>query len=215
MKRWEIASARRIVLLCEGDTEEHCVKHFLRRLFDNEGLKSVGLHPVNLGGHLEDVFEYVPRYRRDHRVIGVFTLIDLYGMSRVTHSYQDTLDKKVERVREWLRNGVLDVADDFFHPHVCVHEIEAWFLAEGEALRRRLRATRLDPLDNAEELDFDNPPKNRVTLLFRQHLGRRYEENNDGQPLFKALAHSALYERCRYYREFYDDLLAHARSDRL
>jgi len=164
---------------------------------------------------LENVFEYVPRYYREGRVIGVFTLIDLYGMSRVTHSHQDTLDKKVERVKEWLRNGVSGVAEDFFRPHVCVHEIEAWFLAEGEALRKRLRAARLDPLYNAEELDFDNPPKNRLTLLFRQHLVRRYEENNDGQPLFKALAHSALYERCRYYREFYEDLLARARADRL
>lgn len=211
MKRRDILAPHRIVILCEGDTEEHCVKHFLRRSLDAEGLKPVGLHPINLRGKLDDVRAYVPRYQRDERVIAAFTLVDLYGINRVTHAVTHTLDDKVVSVKSWLRDG-LENYPEFFHPHVCVHEIEAWFLAEGEALRTRLKAHGLTASNNAEELNFLDPPKKRLNRLFKQYLHRPYEENGDGQPLFKALEHELVYERCRYYREFYDDLVSCARG---
>ncbi len=212
MKRGEIVSGRRIVVLCEGDTEEHCVKHFLRRSFESERLSALGLHPINLGARLEDVVDYTVRYRRDRRVVAVFTLVDLYGMNRVNHRLDDSLDTKVEKVKQWLWNDMTEHCRGFFHPHVSVHEIEAWFLAEGKALGRRLKCSTLRPVPHAEELDFDKPPKRRINALFRRYLKRGYEENGDGQPLFKALDHSLVYERCGYYRALYDDLVGCGRA---
>ena len=116
MKRHQFTQGRRIVILCEGDTEEIAVKHFIRRQWDAEGLRAIGLHPINIGGKLEDVFAYVPRYRRDPQVIAVFTLVDLYGMNRVQHDSQDTLADKVARVKAWLRANLGSVYTDFPSP---------------------------------------------------------------------------------------------------
>jgi len=83
MKRHQFTQGRRIIILCEGDTEEIALRHFIRRQWETDGLRTIGLHPINLNGKLEEVFSYVPRYRLDSQVIAVFTLIDLYGMDRV------------------------------------------------------------------------------------------------------------------------------------
>jgi hypothetical protein len=77
VKRHQFTQGRRIIILCEGDTEEIAIKHFIRRQWEADGLRAIGLHPINLNGKLEDVFAYVPRYRRDSQVIAVFTIIDL------------------------------------------------------------------------------------------------------------------------------------------
>jgi hypothetical protein len=105
MKRHQFAKGRRIVILCKGDTEEMAVRHFIRRQWEADGLRAIGLHPINLKGKLEEVFSYVPRYRCDShsQVIAVFTLIDLYGMNRVQHGSQDSLADKVARIKTWLR----------------------------------------------------------------------------------------------------------------
>lgn len=198
-------------MLCEGDSEELATCHFLRRQFAVDCLVGIGLHPINLAAKLEDVFVKTRLFRSDRRVLAVFTLIDLYGMNRVRLHDAASLDDKVEVARDWLRSGVGNVDSRFFYPHLCVHEIEAWFLAEGQSLAKRLKHSSVQPLANAEELDFAKPPKVRVNELFRKHLGRNYHEVRDGTALFKGLAHDAVYRSCRHYREFYDELCEVAR----
>lgn len=48
MKRHQFTQGRRIVILCEGDTEEIAIKHFVRRQWEADGLRAIGLHPINL-----------------------------------------------------------------------------------------------------------------------------------------------------------------------
>lgn len=193
--------------MCEGETEEISIRHFVRRQWEADGLSAVGLHPINLGGKLEDIFAYVPRYRLDSRVVAVFTVIDLYGMNRVRHGQHDELADKVARVKHWLRDGVDASLSSYFHPHVSVHEVEAWVLAEGECLARRLKDSSISPESNAEGLDFINPPSRRIDALCRSHRhGDGFHKINDGTPLFKCLQFGPVYGNCRYFREFYDDI---------
>jgi len=207
MKRHQFSRGRRIIILCEGDTEEIAVKHFIRRQWETDGLRTIGLHPINLNGKLEDVFAYVPRYRRDSQVIAVFTLIDLYGMNRVRHAPHDHLADKVVRVKSWLRGDLESSYPDFFYPHVSVHEVEAWLLAEGECLAKRLKDTKIQPNPNAETQNFDNHPSKRVDNLFKQHRrGDGYHKINDSATLFKTLRFEPVYKTCRYFREFYEEL---------
>ncbi len=199
-------------MLCEGDSEELAVKWFLRRQLEEAGLKGVSLHPINLAAKLEDIFVKTRLFQHEPGVVAVFTLIDLYGMNRVRHAPDTTLDEQVATVRYWQRQGIPDVPGSFFHAHVCVHDIEAWFLAEGQALAKRLKYRSLSPCPHAESLNLVDPPKSRVNQLFRTHLHRSYHETSDGTPLFKDLSHTPIYETCRYYRELYDDLLAVAKT---
>lgn len=206
MKRQELQRGRRIVILCEGETEEIAVKHFISRQWEVDGLRTVGLHPINLASKLEDVFDYVPRYRRDPQVIAVFALIDLYGMNRVQHRAHDELADKISRVKTWLRKNYGDDLMSFFYPHVAVHEVEAWLLAEGKCLAKRLKDLNIQPDPNAETKNFIDYPSKHIDSLFKSRRGDGYHKTNDGSPLFKCLQFEPVYDTCQYFREFYNQL---------
>lgn len=206
MKRQQIIGGRQIVILCEGDTEELAVKHFIRRQWDADGLKAIGLRPIILNGKLEDVFDYVPRYKRDPKIIAVFTLIDLYGMNRVVHGNNDELPHKVARVKKWLRDGFEAEFNGFFFPHVSVHEVEAWILAEGVCLAHRLNDLALRPDPYAEGKNFTQYPSRIIDNLFKNHRGYGYNKITDSTALFKCLQFQPVYNTCRHFQEFYDEL---------
>jgi len=195
----------RIVVLCEGDTEELAVRHFVGRQWQAEGFASVGLDPKNLNGHLRKIGILAANYLSDRDVVAVFTLIDLQGMNLVTHQSADELEVKVRRVRDWLRGQVEhDRAQDFFS-HVSVHQVEAWILAEGKALSQRLGDQSVEPDPQAELKNFQKPPSERINEFFLRSKKTRYRKIIDGQPLSK-IAFQPVYDSCRYFRAFYDDL---------
>ena len=99
-----VKRGRRIVILCEGKTEDLAIRFFILKQWAKDGLSSVGLDRVNLRGHLDKVAPYARNYLDDPEVLAVFTLVDLYGMTYVNHPQNDNLDAKVRRVQEWLRD---------------------------------------------------------------------------------------------------------------
>lgn len=199
----------RIVVLCEGDTEELAVRHFVARQWKSDGLGSVGLHRISLDGKLQNVGKFADHYLDEQDVLAVFALIDLQGMTRVDHQPQDSLEIKIQRVRNWLSAQVNHARAKNFFPHVCVHQTEAWILAEGRALAARLDDPEIKPDPDAEIKDFQNPPSSRLNQLFlRSKKKRRYQKITDGGPLFTAMQFAPVYDSCRYFRAFYDDLKA-------
>jgi hypothetical protein len=198
----------RIVVLCEGDTEELAVRHFIAPQWNSEGLGSVGLQPRNLNGKTQNVGKFASLYLDEQEVLAVFTLVDLQGTTQVVHQPQDDPDAKVQRVRAWLRGQVVHARSGEFFPCVCVHQTEAWILAEGHALAARLRDAGIEPDPNAELKNFQNPPSDRLNALFLRVKGRRYNKTIDGTPLFKAMEFQPVYNSCQYFQEFYDDLKA-------
>jgi hypothetical protein len=200
-------------VLCEGDTEEQAIMRFIARQWKADGLGSVGLVHRNLGGDLNKVGPFACNSLDKRDVLAVFTLVDLYGMNLVVHAPDDELDAKVDRVQSWLRAQVQRHrrAQDFF-PHVSVHEVEAWILAEGAALSQRLQDPSIRPDPQAELQDFQRPPKKRIGELFWRNKKTRYRETFDGQPLFSKMSFQPVYDSCRYFRKFYDDLKAVARQ---
>ncbi len=198
----------KIVVLCEGDTEELAVRHFIARQWVADGLESVGLKSINLDAKFEKLGIFASGYLDDQEVLAVFTLVDLQGMTKVAHQHEDSLETKIQRVRGWLRAQVNHARANSFFPHVCVHQTEAWILAEGHALAARLGDPNIRPDSNAELKNFQNPPSERLNELFLRIKKRRYHKIGDGTPLFKAVESQPVYNSCRYFREFYDDLKA-------
>lgn len=201
----------RIVVLCEGGTEELAVRHFLARQWKSEDLGSVGLKGINLDGKLEKAGKFANGYLDDQDVLAVITLVDLQGMARVTHQPNDSLEVKIQRARQWLSAQVNHARANQFLPHVCVHQTEAWILAEGYALAARLNDSGIEPDPRAEFKDFQNPPSSRLNELFLRIKKRRYNKTIDGTPLFAAMRFEPVYNSCRYFRAFYDDLRAAGR----
>jgi hypothetical protein len=209
MSPWK---GRRIVVLCEGDTEELATRHFITRQWQTDGLSAIGLHTVNLSAKLQDVSVKTSLYLDETNVLAVFTLVDLYGMDRVVHQADDELEAKVARVKSWFLGGIEHARKANFHPHVCVHETEAWMLAEGAALRRRLDDAGIKPDPQAEIKNFQSPPQRRLNELFLRQKKDRYHKIRDGRPLLAALEFDVVYKSCRYFRAFYDDLRSVGRN---
>ena len=192
-------------MLCEGDTEELAVRYFIARQWQSDGLGSVALKPIDLRGKSQNVGKFATLYLDEPGVLAVFTLVDLQGNNQVLHQPNHNLDAKVYRVREWLRGQVEHARANRFFPHVCVHQTEAWILAEGEALAKRLDRSILPDRD-AEEKNFENPPSKRLNQLFLKLKKTRYNKLADGTPLFKAMQFTHVYRSCTYFQAFYDDL---------
>jgi len=200
------ARGKRIIILCEGDTEELAVRYFIFRQWVHEGRNAIGLHPINLRGRLQDVPLKAAMFLDEPDVLGVFTLIDLYGMDRVAHHNDDDLRAKIERVCGWLRSGLQHPRSSVFFPYLSVHDTEALILAEGIALGRRLADTSIRPDANAELKNLAKPPQRLIHDLFVSRKGDRYHKIKDGRPLFASLQFEPVYTTCLHFREFYDAL---------
>jgi hypothetical protein len=198
-------------VLCEGDTEEIALRYFVVRQWEADGLSRVGLRAINLNGKIQTAGKFANRYLDEKEVLAVFTLVDLQGATQVSHGPEDAVTERVGRVREWLRRQIDHPRAVHFYPHVCVHQTEAWILAEGSALASRLGNPDIGPDLNAEEKNFQNPPSKRLNDLFLRHKSRRYGKKIDGTPLFKAMAFQPVYQSCSHFRTFYEDLKAAAR----
>jgi hypothetical protein len=196
----------KVVLLCEGDTEELAVRHFIVPQWNSEGLGAVGLKSINLYGKIQNAGKFASRYLDDQEVSAVLTLVDLQGMTKVSHQPQDNLETKIRRVRDWLRAQVTHARANQFFPHVCVHQTEAWILAEGHALAARLGDRNIGQDLRAEFKNFQNPPSQRLNELFLRIKKRRYNKIADGTPLFKAMQFMPVYGSCQYFQEFYNNL---------
>lgn len=201
-----------IVVLCEDKTEELAVRHFVARQWRADSFGSVGLKGIRLHAKLENVGKLAKLYLDEQDVLAVFTLVDLQGMARVVHRPNDSLQAKIERVRAWLRAQVNHTRARQFFPHICVHQTEAWILAEGQALAASLKGSGIAPDPNAELKDFQDPPSNRLNKLFLRFKSRRYGKITDGEPLFAAMQFEPVYNSCQNFRAFYDDLRAVASS---
>jgi hypothetical protein len=197
-----------IVLVCEGKAEELAVRYFIARQWQADDLGSVGLKRINLHGKLENLGKFARLCLDEQDVLDVFTLVDLQGMTRVVHPPDDNLEAKVERVRQWLRAQVTHPRAGQFFPHICVHQTEAWILAEGHALARRLKDPGIESDPDAEQEDFQNPPSERLNQLFLRKRSSRYNKISDGRPLFAAMQFEPVYNSCPHFRAFYDDLHA-------
>jgi hypothetical protein len=156
---------------------------------------------------LDKVAPFARNYLDEPNVLAVFTLIDLYGMTLVTHPPNDELDAKVRRVQNWLRIQLGQHARSRdFKPYISVHEVEAWILAEGAALASKLGNPRIKPDPQAETKNFQNLPSKQMNDLFMKSKGRHYQKIEDGEPLFSKMEFQPVYDSCRYFRNFYDDL---------
>ena len=207
MTRRELKTGRRIVLLCEGKTEILAVQQFLRRQWTVDSLANTALVPIDLRGHLENVSKQVPRHLNDPKVLAVFTLIDLCRFGRLEFSGAEEKPQKVALCAEWLRDRVPVSCHTRFFPHLSVHEVESWILAEGKALAARLGDSRIKPASNAEDINDQETPKARLHEIFKRNGKREgYLETRDGYALFGNMDFQPVYDTCLYFRAFYDDL---------
>lgn len=195
-----------IVILCEGETEEYAIRYFVRRQWEAAGLSQMGLRTIDLKGKLENIAKYARLYTKESQVTAVFTLVDLYGTKQIKHHPHDDLTQKVARAKTWLQQGFSSDVVKRFYPHLSVPEVEAWLLADGRCLAKRLKDNTIQPDPQAETRNFENPPSHRLQTLFKQYKPSGYSKIQDSIPLFQDVSFETVYTSCIYFRAFYDDL---------
>ena len=196
-----------IVILCEGETEELAIRYFVSRKWQDEGHSDIGLLRINLRGRIQDIGRKAALSLDDRNNLAVFTLIDLYG-DRINHNPNDDLETKVKRARDWLSRQVNHSRANDFFPHLSVHETEAWILAEGVALAKRLHDAGIKADPAAERKNFQNPPSKRLNELFlRKRNGDRYHKILDGRPIFSTMEFDPVYASCQYFQPVLPSLL--------
>ena len=138
-----VSKKKRIVILCEGDTELNAVRYFIRPQWERDNLQTVGLKAVNLNGQTESVFKLTPKFSEEEQTKAIFTIVDLYGLKRNMYNPQDNLSTKINKLKHWLEDKFEDSVLIKYHPHLAVHETEAWFLTEdnnlGEILGKQIK----------------------------------------------------------------------------
>lgn len=202
----------RIVVLCEGDTEEIAVREFISRQWRADGLERIGLHTRNLGGKIDRIGRFASLSLDEEDVIAVFTLVDLYRLADTQQRRNESLRERVNRAVEFLRTSSEHARSARFSPYLAVHETEAWIFAEGNALSRKLQDRNIRPNPQAEAMDFQKPPSARLNDLFLRKRGERYRKIIDGRWLFSSMAFQPVYETCRHFKTFYDQLREVARG---
>ncbi|MBI1929828.1 DUF4276 family protein [Candidatus Poribacteria bacterium] len=198
-------TSRKIMIYCEGDTEEDNLKPLLDRYTEEcrlqiRNLGGVGQVKRKIGAVTEN------QLRPQTGVIAVFALVDLYG------SGFDT----VAKVKADLRRRVPPEYRDRFHPHVAVHEIEAWIFAVPQVLNEWLGTT-IKPFPNPETINLQNPPAKLLEELTRRHKQSKVPTKRVmAQRLFAKISSqeayvNEIYSKCKHFKAFVDDLRQTAR----
>ncbi|MBI2880609.1 MAG: DUF4276 family protein [Candidatus Tectomicrobia bacterium] len=129
----------------------------------------------------------------------VFAVVDLVGCAPHVSGKLTP-----EGAREALRGQVAKEHQGGFHPHVAVHEIEAWAFADESTLVSRLGAS-LKSYGRPETINQVRPPSRHLEELY-ERVGKIYTKILELPRLFSAVDPRLIHEKCPNFKVFLDDL---------
>lgn len=154
----------RIAILVEGKTEIAFKPHLIRFLSTRLAGKMPKLDFVPYDGR-------IPRGDKLKRVVGnllsdgkrsadaVIALTDVYTGS-VPPEFATAIDAK-SAMRGWVGN------EQRFHPHVALHDFEAWLLPYWSKITKLTGTNHQAPGTNPEQVNHNKPPAHRLAEEFR------------------------------------------------
>lgn len=189
----------KIILFVEGESDSHGLQNLLRNEISLLRKNRHSLRIYSFMGKFNLLRKIGYQTRRAIEEVNadiVFALVDLYPG-----------DIDPDALRRKLRSRAPREYRDRFHPHVAVHDLEAWILADPEPLRRMLKARSIRIYPNPERVDNQKPPKRHLEELFRRHLKRAYRATEDGPRLFAMIDSTVVANKCPNFKMLRDDLL--------
>ncbi len=94
------------------------------------------------------------KYPSDH----IIALTDIYTGSQPP-DFQDAEDAK-NKMRQWVG------AEPRFHPHVALHDFEAWLLPYWASIQKLAGHNKKAPSGKPEMVNHNNPPAYRIKEIF-------------------------------------------------
>jgi hypothetical protein len=192
-----------IVLFVEGYSDEEVLKGLLRAVVARLREARIGLRvrrAIDAPKLDRKIGRSAFHQLRKPEVVAVFALRDLDAPA----------DEAEGRIRTLRATAYKELRPDQrrqFHAHVAVPQIEAWLLADPDALRRVLRMQPDCSLANPEETAGGKSPKERLDELFHNFRGRGYQPTKDGGHIAAEAAPEEVARRCPSFRAVANDLL--------
>ena len=189
-----------IALLVEGETERVFKPHLVRFLNDRipDGLRpKLKIHKYN--GRIpksEKLLRVVENFLRDCDY--VIALTDVYTG---TGDFTSAADAK-EKMRKWAGGG------SRFHPHVALHDFEAWLLPYWEEIQSVAGHNRKAPAGKPETVNHGKPPSKRIEEIFRTGTCKRdYLKPRDAKRILDGKDLNVAIQACPELRAFVNTIL--------
>lgn len=203
-----MAAERTVVILCEGPSDEG----ILKILFQNKRLVHITPWFQPLDGETKfkrkELRSRVCCNLKTPGVLAVFALVDLKGFSLNYPTDVVSYGDKAKFIKTHLKGFLSDLPESVkFYPHVAVHDIEAWILADENAVANYFRKSTINYNANSPEaIDFDRPPSYILKDLFKGK-GIGYMKIVHAPELFMEVNLDTVYNKCPHFRDFFDDLM--------
>lgn len=154
----------RIAIICEGKTEGAFKPYLQAFLKTRLAGKMPKLDIAPYDGHIptgEKLRRIVARLLADNKTPAdaVIALTDVYTGSQPPEF--ETAYAAKNKMREWVGN------EQRFHPHVALHDFEAWLLPFWNRIQELAGSNRAKPGVKPEEVNHGNPPAHRLAEVFR------------------------------------------------
>jgi hypothetical protein len=154
----------RIAILVEGKTETAFKPHLIAFLQTKLAGKMPKLDFVPYDGRIPtgDKLRRVVQNLLDDRkrpADAVIALTDVY--TGTTPPAFPTATVAKEKMRQWVG------AESWFHPHVALHDFEAWLLPYWDKIKKLTGSNHKPPGTNPEKVNHANPPAHRLATEFR------------------------------------------------
>jgi hypothetical protein len=154
----------RIVILVEGKTEKafepylrsHLQKQLAGKMPKLKFIKYDGRIPT--GEKLKRIVEILVNEKKDP-ADAVIALTDVYTGSMPPEF--PTADAAKQKMREWVGD------EKRFHPHVALHDFEAWLLPYWDRIKELTGSNRKAPGPSPEAVDHGKSPAYRLAEVFR------------------------------------------------
>ncbi len=193
----------RIAILVEGATEKAFLpklRDFLKTHLDQGSMPRLDVVPcdgrVPTGDKLRRMVEALLSGR--NAADAVIALTDVYTGSRDFSTAQDAKDK----MRAWVGN------EPRFHPHVALHDFEAWLLPFWSDIQNLAGSNRTVPGTHPELVNHGNPPAHRLQEVFLSGTkGKAYVKPRDAARILRNRDLVVAANACPELKEFLNTIL--------
>lgn len=199
----------KFIIIVEGRTEKLAIHDFLKRWLDHKLVERVGVRQRLLsGGKIEQQItkQALAHLEKDdeNEIIGVFGLLDLYGMGFDLEGKTMGPDKLFKERKKAIEK---QVSHDHFKMFFAVHEFEAWLLSDPEIFQQNFRKEVGKYSSNPESVNFTNHPSKLLQDIYRRKAKGHYKKTTDGPDLFSRLDPQLVYDKCPYFRKMLDEMV--------
>jgi len=202
----------KVKLLCEGQTEEG-----LRALLSKAvAIRKCGIHIRAYEGIAQLLRKLDSRVKEELRSGAevVFCLVDYHHFPLPGEQKLLPLEQRVAAIRDDVIEQIHESRRGALRCHIVLHEVEAWIIADEQAVAQRLKIKNLAAWPQPETINDINPPAKVLEQLFRTRgpLKKRYIKAKDGVDLLGKVDWQTVYDKCPTFRKLVDDLRKHCQG---